>query len=110
MLDLKSLTAALPVFTEQLLLKILQRAPRRPNDVAPLALVEKRHIGFIDHPSVHHPDAISHLIPSFHLLDDLLHGGLVLTIASKNLVAQGNPLSDHQQSNAQVLTIGMPVP
>ena len=74
-LHLQAVTQGVPVFGQQLLLKLFQQALGGTHDVASLPFAEKREVVLRDHATVDDPDAVGLSITGLHGGHDFLERG-----------------------------------
>ena len=101
----------LPVaLLRQLSAPLAHLAARRPDQIAPPALLEPGEVVLAHHPAVHHPHPLRQPEARLHRLHDLLDRGHVHPIAREHLVAQRHSLARHHQRDAHLLAVRPVIP
>jgi len=95
----------LPVFTQQLALKLPQRVLCRTQDVAPPASPQKPHIFLARQTTVHNPDSPGSSVELFHVPHDLFERGGIVAVAGEHLITQGHPATAHHQRDIHLLAV-----
>src|SRR5208282_20821 len=106
-LDLNAFMHRTPaVSTAEFGAKLLQLRLRRADDVAPPCLAQPCQILGAGHAAVGDPDAPQHAMPGLHGGHDRLQGPRIVGVAGEDLIAEGEAVKRHHQSNAHLRAVG----